>query len=288
VIAHANGGKAKVFAHFANTNRPLADIDTLAQDGVGCTVCHQIAPGRLGTRASFNGNFVVAAALSDGLRQAFGPLAVDAGRRRIMHSVTGFVLAEAPHVREWAVCATCYTLITEALGPEGQVISSLPEQMNYQEWRHSSFRGHHHASGINPLGADLGAQGHQPGDRALTERRLRHRHPLAELVTFGRSAVITVRPTPSLEKRADVQLVPLPDGRAMISFSQTRTIPELELTLNDAVEDPSLEADDRQLFEAIVRILKDARRSHTVVVQRRSIIVLESSQRPRSASRGKA
>ena len=115
----------------------------------------------------------------------------------------------------------------------------------------------------------------------LTERRLRHKHPLAELVTFGKNAVITVRPTPSLEKRADVQLVPLPDGRALISFAQARTIAELELTLNDALEDPALEADDRELFEAIVRILKEARHSRTVVVQRRNIIVLETSSRRR-------
>jgi hypothetical protein len=122
----------------------------------------------------------------------------------------------------------------------------------------------------------------------LTERRLRHKHPLAELVTFGRNAVITVRPTPSLEKRADVQLVPLPDGRALISFAQARTIAEFELTLNDALEGTSLEADDRELFEAIVRILKDARRSHTVMVQRRNIIVFESGERRRSARRAKA
>ena len=96
----------------------------------------------------------------------------------------------------------------------------------------------------------------------LTERRRpQKRHPLAELAVFGRSAVITVRPTPSLERRADVQLVPLPDGRALISFAQAKTIAELELTLNDALEDASLPDDDRELFEAIVHILKDARRS---------------------------
>jgi hypothetical protein len=106
-------------------------------------------------------------------------------------------------------------------------------------------------------------------------------------VTFGRNAVITVRPTPSLEKRADVQLVPLPDGRALISFAQAQTIAELELRLDDALEDPTLAPDDRELFEAIVRILKDARRSRTVVVQRRNIIVLESGQRRRSGSRKK-
>ena len=112
----------------------------------------------------------------------------------------------------------------------------------------------------------------------LTERRRPEgRHPLAELAVFGRSAVITVRPTPSLERRADVQLVPLPDGRALISFAQAKTIAELELTLNDALEEASLPDDDRELFEAIVRILKDARRSGDVLVHRRNIIVLESS-----------
>lgn len=119
----------------------------------------------------------------------------------------------------------------------------------------------------------------------LTERRRpEDRHPLAELAVFGRSAVITVRPTPSLERRADVQLVPLPDGRALISFAQAKTIAELELTLNDALEEASLPDDDRELFEAIVGILKDARRSGDVLVHRRNIIVLESSRRKRRVS----
>ena len=43
------------------------------------------------------------------------------------------------HIRESELCATCHTLITEALGPNGEVIGSLAEQMNYQEWRHSAF-----------------------------------------------------------------------------------------------------------------------------------------------------
>ena len=116
----------------------------------------------------------------------------------------------------------------------------------------------------------------------LTQRRLRQKsHPLAELTVFGRSAVITVRPTPSLERRADIQLVPLPDGRALISFAQPKTIAELELTLNDAVEDSSLPQADRELFAAIVHILKDARHSADVMVHRRNIIVLESSKRKR-------
>jgi hypothetical protein len=56
-----------------------------------------------------------------------------------MHSVTGFEQQQATHLGESELCATCHTLITEALGPDGRVIGSLPEQMNYQEWRHSAF-----------------------------------------------------------------------------------------------------------------------------------------------------
>jgi hypothetical protein len=141
-IAHAAGGKAQIFAHLASVAAGTGTaLDDLAVDGVSCTVCHQIAPDRLGTPESFNGNFVVGPPRADGRRRAFGPFEVDAGRRRLMHSVTDFEQEQAPHVRESQLCASCHTLTTQALGPDGRVIGSLPEQMNYQEWRHSSFFG---------------------------------------------------------------------------------------------------------------------------------------------------
>src|SRR5262245_61899159 len=40
----------------------------------------------------------------------------------------------------------------------------------------------------------------------------------AELATFGKSAVIIVPPSPALKERVGVEFVPLPDGRALISF----------------------------------------------------------------------
>jgi hypothetical protein len=49
------------------------------------------------------------------------------------------VQSEAPHIKQSELCASCHTLITEAYGPNGEVIGSLPEQMNYQEWQHSDF-----------------------------------------------------------------------------------------------------------------------------------------------------
>jgi hypothetical protein len=107
--------------------------------------------------------------------------------------------------------------------------------------------------------------------------------PPAELSVFGRKAVITVRPTASLEQRAGVDLVPLSDGRALISFDQPNTIADLELMLNDALEDASLASEDRKVFEGIVKILKEARRSTDVSLLRRSIIVLESPVRAAKA-----
>jgi hypothetical protein len=136
-MAQAAGRPASFFSHLSAGAR--APADNLARDGVTCTVCHQIAAERLGTRESFNGNFVVAPPTAEGRRRAFGPLNPDAGRRRIMHSVTGFEQQEATHIRDSELCATCHTLITEAFGPDGDVIGSLPEQMIYQEWRHSAL-----------------------------------------------------------------------------------------------------------------------------------------------------
>ena len=138
-IAHAAGQRGQAFVHFAASTAAASTLDQLARDGVTCTVCHQIAAEGLGTRGSFNGNFTVAHPNASGSRVAFGPFAPDTGRRRLMHSVTGFEQEEAPHIRQSELCATCHTLITEARGPEGQIIGSLPEQMNYQEWRHSDF-----------------------------------------------------------------------------------------------------------------------------------------------------
>ena len=102
-------------------------------------MCHQISSERLGTRESFNGEFVIRPTPASGARPIFGPYRIDAGRTTIMRSVSGFVQEEAPHIKQSELCATCHTLITQALGPKGEVIGSLPEQMNYQEWLHSDF-----------------------------------------------------------------------------------------------------------------------------------------------------
>ena len=101
-------------------------------------------------------------------------------------------------------------------------------------------------------------------------------HPPAELATFGRHSVIVVSPSRTLEHRTGVELVHLPDGRALISFEQPMSIAGLELLIADALEDKALPRADREVFEAIGNILRTARRSDNVIMLQRNIIVLET------------
>ena len=135
-IARAGDRQARVFAHLEGGDEAQ---DRLAKDGVSCTLCHQISADGLGTPESFSGRFVIAGSPS-GERRMLGPFEIDAGRTGIMRSATGATPAEANHVRQSELCASCHTLYTTALGPNGEVIGRLPEQMPYLEWRNSAFR----------------------------------------------------------------------------------------------------------------------------------------------------
>lgn len=137
--ARAANRHGRIFSHLP-IGASTAEDDRLAADGVSCSVCHQIGAERLGTRESFNGGFVLAQPMADGTRRMFGPYEVDPGRQTIMRSATGMTPAEATHLRESEVCATCHTLYTQALGPKGEVLAQLPEQVPYLEWQHSAFR----------------------------------------------------------------------------------------------------------------------------------------------------
>jgi hypothetical protein len=133
------GREGEVFAHldFDSDNR----MDQLAQDGVSCSLCHQISKDKLGTRESLVGGFVVDTSRTKGEREEYGPFQIDDGENRIMRSSTGgYKPTEGQHIRQSELCATCHTLITTALGPGGQKIGELPEQMPYQEWLASEFR----------------------------------------------------------------------------------------------------------------------------------------------------
>ena len=121
--ASAGGRDGEVFAHLP-VGAAATRADRLAHDGVSCTICHQITDEKLGTPASFTGGYVVSS--DRPLGNPPGPLMPGRSSVRststrasttIMHSATEFRQAEASHVRQSELCATCHTLFTKALGP---------------------------------------------------------------------------------------------------------------------------------------------------------------------------
>jgi hypothetical protein len=114
-----------------------------------------------------------------------------------------------------------------------------------------------------------------------TPRRARAAVP-AELTSYGDQAVIVVLPVKALGKLPGVQLVPVGKGRALIALDYSQSVADFELQLRDALEGNEIKNDERQTLEAIARILGQARRSPTVTVQARTIIVLESRRRSRA------
>ncbi len=134
------GEAGDVFSHL-QPRRSGDPLTALALDGVSCTTCHQITDKNLGAETSFNGAFGMDATTLMGERKVFGPYAPDAGRSAVMHSVSGFEQAEGEHIQESALCATCHTLYTQALGPSGQIVGRLPEQVPYLEWLESDYAG---------------------------------------------------------------------------------------------------------------------------------------------------
>jgi hypothetical protein len=113
-----------------------------AADGVDCSVCHQISAEKLGTRESFVGGFVIEPPQFPQMRPEYGPYKIDEGQVRIMQTSTGgFQPTEnMDQIKKSELCATCHTLYTTALGPDGKDVGSLPEQVPYQEWLHSDFK----------------------------------------------------------------------------------------------------------------------------------------------------
>ncbi len=103
----------------------------------------------------------------------------------------------------------------------------------------------------------------------------------AELSAYGNHAVIVVNPAKALRRLPGVQLVPVGNGRALISLEHPKSIPQLELDVRDAIEHSDVTKPERETLEAIADILGQARRSRKVSVQERTIIVLESKRRRR-------
>ena len=78
-----------------------------------------------------------------------------------------------------------------------------------------------------------------------------------------------------------VELVPIADGRALIALEEPLTEEAFELHLRDALDDPSLAGEDRELFMTLARVLREARQA-TAVMLRRILVLRARSTAPRA------
>ena len=115
--------------------------------------------------------------------------------------------------------------------------------------------------------------------------------PPVELTYYGHSAVIVVTPMKAIRRLPGVALVPLPDGRALISLDQRLGVAEFEVMVRDALDSDGVTPRERVVLEALGDILREARRSGKVRLCERSIIVFEARNpgpgKKRAAARGR-
>lgn len=112
--------------------------------------------------------------------------------------------------------------------------------------------------------------------------------PAVVLSRYGQSAVIVLTPNRAIEELPGVALVPLPDGRALISLDQGTSIAEFEVLVRDALDSDGHTADERLSLQLVGDLLRSARRSRDVQLSERSIIVFESTARPSPRPRTKS
>jgi hypothetical protein len=137
--AKLRGEPGEIFAHLPFNSKKKEGRE--AEDGVDCSVCHQIGKENLGTPGSYNGEFVVDPPTFQNEHLEYGPFNIVGGNQHIMQTSTGgFRPTDESHIRDSKLCATCHTLITTARGTDGKPVGALNEQMPYPEWLHSDYR----------------------------------------------------------------------------------------------------------------------------------------------------
>ncbi len=121
---------------FASPDHPH---HALANDGVSCTLCHQIEPEGLGEIASFSGGFTIDTERPVDDRPAYNRFASNPDLSAVMQNASGFVPEQSEHITQAALCASCHTLHTPYLDASGAIAGEFPEQTPYFEWLHSQY-----------------------------------------------------------------------------------------------------------------------------------------------------
>jgi hypothetical protein len=104
---------------------------------------------------------------------------------------------------------------------------------------------------------------------------------LTEVAAYGSRAVLIVTMAKSLKRLPGVQLVPIGNGRALISLEHPNSIAQFELNVRDAAAFGQMNSIERRTLEGVSEILQEARRSPSVTLAERTIIVLQSKRQRR-------
>jgi len=106
--------------------------DPLANDGVSCTVCHQISPINFGEQSSYSGNYIIT---DDSV--VYGPYQYP--DTFFMQQFIGYTPTYEPKSITSDLCAICHTLFTPTLDEQGNITGDFPEQTPYIEWKNSIY-----------------------------------------------------------------------------------------------------------------------------------------------------
>ena len=105
----------------------------------------------------------------------------------------------------------------------------------------------------------------------------------AELTRYGNRAVILVTPGPILKRLRGVQLVPVGNGRALISLAPSTSIPSLELQIRDVLERLTPQNREREGLQSLADILRESRGPRGFTSEARTSIVLAWRTKPRAS-----
>ncbi|WP_457566614.1 FlgD immunoglobulin-like domain containing protein [Caldithrix abyssi] len=107
-------------------------LDSLALDGVSCTLCHQIKSDNLGLSESFSGHYLI-----ENDRIIYGPF--QNPLTSPMQNSVNYTPTHGLQTLNSELCATCHTLFTPYVDNDGNVVGEAPEQTPYLEWKNSVF-----------------------------------------------------------------------------------------------------------------------------------------------------
>ncbi len=112
----------------------LSDLyqNQLAQDGVSCTVCHQIQNSQNESADSYSGNYLI-----DNSRKIFGPY--QSPLTTPMQNNVNYTPEYRAAMAHSELCATCHTLFAPYFDENNNVGGTFPEQTPYIEWKISSY-----------------------------------------------------------------------------------------------------------------------------------------------------